>query len=94
MIFRITKVRLVRPFVLDLTFSDGVRQQVNVRPLLFGAIFEPLLDADFFSQVRLDPVCGTVVWPNGADFAPEALRQEAPKKPVRPEKAKTSKSSP
>jgi hypothetical protein len=46
---------------------------VDVLPLLHGQVFEPLRDPAFFSRVALDPVCGTVVWPNGADFAPEAL---------------------
>lgn len=42
-------------------------------PLLEGPIFEPLLDPSYFSRVMVDPVGGTVVWPNEADFAPEAL---------------------
>jgi hypothetical protein len=58
---------------LWLAFNDGQRKLVDVRPLLEGPVFEPLRDAAYFSQVRLDPVCGTVVWPNGADLAPEAL---------------------
>lgn len=79
MILRITNAKYVRSFVLNLTFSDGVRKQVDVRPVLFGPVFQALLDPDYFARMTLDPECGTVVWPNGADFAPEALHdlQEA-----------------
>jgi len=40
---------------------------------LAGPIFEPLRDPDYFALATVDPVRGTVIWPNGADFAPEAL---------------------
>ncbi len=33
----------------------------------------PLTDESYFAKVRLDRLSGTVTWPNGADFAPEAL---------------------
>ena len=46
----------------------------DVLPLLDGPVFEPLRDPAYFAQFALDPDCWTVVWPNGADFAPEALR--------------------
>jgi hypothetical protein len=58
---------------LRLTFSDGTRKRVNLLPLLDGPIFEPLHDPAYFARVVIDPVAGTVAWPNGADFAPEAL---------------------
>lgn len=58
---------------LALEFDDETRKVVDVKPLLEGPIFEPLRDPRYFSRMALDPVCGTVVWPNGADFAPEAL---------------------
>jgi hypothetical protein len=79
-ILRILSARVVGPHVLELEFSDGTRRVVNVRPLLEGPIFEPLREADYFARVVVDPVCGTVVWPNGADLAPEALRALAPER--------------
>jgi hypothetical protein len=72
-VLRIREARVCGPHLLRLTFSDGSNKQVNVRPLLEGPIFEPLRDPAYFACVTLDSICGTVVWPNGADFAPEAL---------------------
>jgi len=74
MILRIREVQVCGPHSLRLTFNDGITKKVDVGPLLEGPIFEPLRDPVFFANVALDLVCGTVVWPNGADFAPEALR--------------------
>ncbi|PIV32867.1 MAG: hypothetical protein COS34_10690 [Lysobacterales bacterium CG02_land_8_20_14_3_00_62_12] len=37
-------------------------------------VFEPLRNAEYFKSFRLHPELLTVVWPNGADFAPEFLR--------------------
>ncbi len=71
----VTKVKVLRPYVLEVTFADGARRQVDVEPLLFGEVFEALRDASLFSQATVDPVLGTVVWPNGADLSPEFLRE-------------------
>lgn len=80
MILRILEVELRGPHRLWLSFNDGTRGEVEIEPLLEGPIFEALRTAEYFAQVTLDSVCGTVAWPNGADFAPEALRAlvEAP----------------
>lgn len=75
MILRITDARVVGPHRLSVVFNDGVRDTADLRPLLEGPVFEPLRDASCFAQVRLDPECGTVVWPNGADLAPEAIHE-------------------
>ena len=72
-ILHIDEASVVGEHSLDVRFSDGVRKRVNLRPLLWGPVMHPLRDVDFFTQVRLDEEIGTVVWPNGADFAPEAL---------------------
>jgi len=75
MILRIREARVCGPHSLRLTFSDGITKKVDVSPLLDGPIFEPLRDPAYFARAALDTICGTVVWPNGADFAPEALHE-------------------
>jgi hypothetical protein len=75
MILRIREAQVCGPYSLRLTFNDSTTKEVNVYPLLEGEIFKPLREPAYFARVTLDPVCGTVVWPNGADFAPEALHE-------------------
>lgn len=81
-IVRVTAVELVGPHSLALRFNDGALRRVDLLPELEGSIFEPLRDPAYFSRVALDPVAGTVVWPNGADFAPEFLH-DLPEEEIR-----------
>lgn len=74
MILRVVTAEVCGPHHLALTFNDGTTGVADVESLLGGPVFEPLRDAGFFARMELDRVCGTVVWPNGADFAPEALQ--------------------
>ena len=60
-------------FRMRLTFNDGTRKTVNLFPLLDGPGFAPLRDPGYFELGRMDAEAGTITWPNGADFAPEAL---------------------
>lgn len=55
-----------------LRFDDGVSAEVDLAGELRGRIFEPLRDHEYFSRFRVDD---TLIWPNGADFAPEFLRE-------------------
>ena len=48
----------------------------------WAGVFEPLRDQAFFVKVRVDPDAATVIWPNGADLAPETLYEEARKHPL------------
>lgn len=69
----ILRAEVVGDHRLRLEFDDHSSKTVDVSPLLHGPVFEPLRDPAYFARAVVDPVCGTVVWPNGADFAPEAL---------------------
>lgn len=40
---------------------------------LWGETFEPLKDETMFATAHQNDELGTVVWGNGADFAPEFL---------------------
>lgn len=77
MILHIVEAVACGPYRLHVRFNDGTSKQVDLEQVLEGPIFQPLKDPQFFARVVLDPVCGTVVWPNGADFAPEALYEMA-----------------
>lgn len=80
-ILHIVAVEVRGPHSLRVVFDDGVDKCVDVRPLMAGTVFEPLRDPGFFRRVALDPVAGTVVWPNGADLAPEALHDLPDERP-------------
>jgi hypothetical protein len=75
-VLQILAADVTGPHRLRLLFSTGEMRTVDARPLIErvgGPVFAPLLDAGYFARVTVDPVCGTVVWPNGADIAPDAL---------------------
>ena len=75
MLPRITDARYLRDYIVWLQFSDGAEGDVDLAAELHGPLFEPLRDLTLFSQLRLHPDIHTLVWPNGADLAPEFLRE-------------------
>ena len=66
-------VRVLKPYVIEVTFTDGFRRRVDIEPLFWGEVFAPLRDPELFAQAAVDPVGGSVYWPTGADLAPEFL---------------------
>lgn len=72
MSIHVEAVRCLEPYVLRVTFSDGVTKDVDLSGELWGEVFEPLEDETLFRQARVGE-SRTVEWPNGADLAPEFL---------------------
>ena len=62
-------------FRIHLTFNDNSEGTVDFQQWLDGPVFEPLKNVDYFGRFFLDG--GAVVWPNGADIAPETLYDAA-----------------
>ncbi len=73
MILQVTSVKYLHDYRLWLRFNDDSEGVVNLDGELWGALFDPLRDLTLFSQAKLDKELATVVWPNGADLAPEFL---------------------
>lgn len=69
---RITDVKAMEGYRLEVIFADGRVAVVTLGDRLFGPVFEPLRDTELFAQVFVDRF-GAVSWPNGADLAPDAL---------------------
>lgn len=78
--YEIHDVEYLGGFRLRITFADGLVNEIDLAAKLAGAVgpvFEPLRDPNFFAQVTVDSELGTIVWPNGADLAPDALHAKS-----------------
>ena len=75
---KVVRGRVQHPYVLEVTFEDGVCRIIDMDGRLNGKIFEPLRDPDLFATVSIDPLWHTVVWSNGADLEPEFLYEKQP----------------
>jgi hypothetical protein len=70
----ITGAKYVDGYKLWLKFNDGAEGQIDLSSELYGEIFEPLKNISYFKQFRIQG--NTIAWENGADFAPEFLREQ------------------
>ena len=73
MFLHVVEARYVRDYTVWLRFSDGTCGEVDLSEELEGPVFGPLLDLDQFKRFTL--AYHTLTWENGADFAPEFLRE-------------------
>ena len=76
MIPNVIDAKYIKDYTLYLRFSDGSDGEVNLEHELDGEIFEPLKDISYFKDFSVNQELHTVVWPNGADFAPEFLYEK------------------
>ena len=72
----VKNAQYVKDRILELTFSDGLQAEIDFSAWIEKyPFFEPLKDPNYFENFSLDG--WTVVWPNGADVAPETLHKIA-----------------
>jgi hypothetical protein len=69
----VVEARYLRAHVVWLRFRDGTSGEIDLAPALRGPIMAPLKDPRVFREFTVHPEFHTLVWPHGADFAPEFL---------------------
>lgn len=70
----IKSAKYVADYKIWVAFDDGTSGEIDLDGVLNGPVFEPLKEITVFRKVSVDPELETVVWPNGADLAPEFLK--------------------
>jgi Protein of unknown function (DUF2442) len=70
----IKAAKYVADYRIWVAFDDGTSGEVDLDGALSGPFFDALKDIAVFRKVAVDPELETVVWPNGADLAPEFLK--------------------
>jgi len=73
MILHVNEARYLREYTIWVRFNDGTEGEVDLSGELEGEVFGPLKNMRTFQSFKVDPVLQTIVWENGADFAPEFL---------------------
>jgi len=73
MFLHVKEAKYPHDYVIWLRFNDGAEGEVDLAKELEGEVFGPLRDKRKFRLFRVDSELETVVWENGADFAPEFL---------------------
>ena len=74
---RLCGAKYLREYKILLTFEDGKTGVIDLEHELWGEVFEPLRDVGLFRRFRFDGELDTIVWPTGADLAPEYLYENA-----------------
>tara|TARA_R110002033_G_scaffold45848_2_gene90025 strand:+ start:34567 stop:34815 length:249 start_codon:yes stop_codon:yes gene_type:complete len=70
----IKSAKYLSGYKLWIAFDDGTSGEVDLTNELKGSMFEPLKGLAEFQNVSVDPELETIIWPNGADLAPEFLK--------------------
>jgi hypothetical protein len=75
---RVVQVEHLGVLRLRLTFTDGIVKELDFEDVFSGSFFDQLREPAYCSQVAIDPITGTVTWPNGIDFDPDVLHGDHP----------------
>ena len=73
---KITKVRVLNTYRLEVTFDDGVSGVVDLSDLVGKGVFALWRDPHFFERVRIGSF-GELAWGDKIDLCPDSLYLKA-----------------
>ena len=74
---KLTKVisaKYIEKYKIEFEFNDGLKKIIDLQNQLWGEIFEPLKDQEFFKRFKLNPF--TIEWENGAEVTLRKLLKQ------------------
>ncbi len=73
MFLHVTNAKYLEDYKVEVSFNNGREGIDDLSDALNGKIFEALKNKTVFSSLVIDKELDTIVWPNGADLAPEYI---------------------
>jgi hypothetical protein len=77
MLVHVVNAKYVDGYRIEVTFNNGRTGIADFAGALNGPVFEELRDVSKFSRFEVNKELDTLVWPNGADMAPEYIYFQA-----------------
>ena len=77
MFLHVKDARYLGDYRVKVVFNNGREGVADLADALNGPVFESLMDTSNFSAFVVDKELETLVWPNGADLAPEYIYYQA-----------------
>jgi Protein of unknown function (DUF2442) len=74
MFLHVEEAKYLRNYKIWLRLNDGTMGEINLSNELEGEVFEPLKSLEYFQNFEIRG--HTLSWENGADFAPEFLKEK------------------
>ena len=72
----VIEAKWVKGYTVQITFSNLKKGSLDLERFLGRGVFKSLKNISKFKQFKVDAELGTIVWPNGADIAPEVLYRQ------------------